>query len=206
MTVLCNINEQRLSALQPQLKPIIDETSFLKSKSQYGAESNQNIWKLCTNTFLLTIRHIKNVNIFKSVKYNCKLMTVEVPKWISDNYQTAVNNRLFVYSLTIKGFYLRLFFAELLALAQNLQFCLSKSFNFFNLSHLLGRDYVSSATDWRLIFLQAINSGQYGHISFYDQHYFFSSLDVARVCVAVRDNGMVTLRWLLYEALLFVVQ
>jgi len=44
-------------------------------------------------------------------------MTVEVPKWISDNYQTAVNNRLFVYSLTIKGFYLRLFFAELLALA-----------------------------------------------------------------------------------------
>jgi hypothetical protein len=42
--------------------------------------------------------------------------------------------------------------------------------------------------------------------SFYDRYYFFSSLKGARVCGVVRDNAMVTLRWLLHEALLFVVQ
>jgi hypothetical protein len=87
-------------------------------------------------------------------------MAVEVVhKWISDNYQAEINNRMSAYSVSLNDLYLRLFIAELLALAANLQFCLSRS---FSVPHMSGRGYVSWALDWKLIFLYAINSGQYG--------------------------------------------
>lgn len=118
----------------------------LEYKSKYDAELNENIWKLYTNKLLLRVRHTEDVRILKFVTYNCKPMAVAVvQKLIVDNYQTAINN-----TLSLKDLHLRLFFAELLALAENFQLCLSVS---CNLSHMSGLGCVKKLLDRRLIVL-----------------------------------------------------